>query len=618
MVMGRFHRLHPWVAAGLLSAAFGCTEPGPGPADAAGAAETDAAVPLEDPPDAAIADAGVPDAWVTPEEDAGPTPAGDGGLIRRRDAGTPDAAPPELPDAGPIAGCENADIPPGPRPTRLLTRLEYNNTLRDLLADSSRPADGFPTENTVLGFENNADAHTMNVTLLEKLLDAAEDVAHTAVTERLALVLGCDRSVIGDDLCGELFVRRFATQAFRRPVTEAEATALADLFHAQRSLDGFEGALELVIQTVLQSPQFLYRIEGSPDGVQARYTVNGHEMASRLSYYLWGTMPDERLLQAAADGLLSTHSQVEVQARRMLADDRAREAVRSFHRQWLHVDGLKTTSKDSAVYAGYTEAMRASWQESVYRFVDHVFWDGSGTLQQLLTEPVYFVDAALAPLYGNTPPAGTGWTMVRNANERSGLLTQPGLMALLANPNQSSPIRRGLFIREKLMCEAPRSPPPNANVTPPVVDPNATTRERFADHTREEFCQSCHIFIDPVGFGLERFDGVGRYRATEAGQDVDDTGEIIGAEDFALEGAFDGAGELSLKLANSVGVQQCIVRQHMRAAFGRADVQEDSCTTRQLTAVFQATGGNLRELMVAIATHDAFRTADPVVEGGTP
>lgn len=540
---------------------------------------------------------------------------GGGATSDARDAGTPDSAVVTLPDAGPVEGCEDADIPPGPRPTRLMTRAEYNNVVRDLLADTTRPADSFPAENTVLGFDNNADTHIMNPTLLESLMTAAESVSHRAVTDRFALVVACDPAIAGEDICGELFTRRFGTQAFRRPILATELNALLDLFHAQRMLYGFNAAIELVIQTILQSPQFLYRVEGTPDGITGRYTVDSYTMASRLSFFLWNSIPDETLMTAAANGAVQTRDQVETQARRMLSDSRARDAVRNFHRQWMHVDGLRIISKDTNVYGMFNETLRDAWQESVYRFVDSVFWDGDAKLSTLLTDPSFFVDERLAPIYGSDgTPTGDGWLKVTRSTERAGLLTQPGLMALLAAPNQSSPIRRGLWVREKFMCEPPRSPPPGANFSPPAVDPSATTRERFAQHTHDPGCQSCHIFIDPVGFGLERFDGMGRYRATEANQDVDDSGEIVGPFDPSLEGAFHGAQELAAKLAQAPSVEECVVRQHLRAAFGRADVEQDACTTRQITRIFHMTGGDMRELLVAIATHDAFRTADAAPE----
>ena len=516
---------------------------------------------------------------------------------------------PAAPDAGPAPSLAcTADGALASGPSRLLTRFEYDNTVRDLLFDDTRPAAAFPAETSTLGFDNNAEAHRANPTLVQAYLEVAEDIAARAVAERLSALLPCDPASDGEVACGEAFARSFAARAFRRPVSDDEVQIFLRAFDAERQRAGFEAGIEAMIQVALMSPQLLYRLEPVPAGDANDVVALGpYELASRLSYFLWGSMPDDALLEAAETGALSTREGVEAEARRLLADPRAKDAVRHFHAQWLLLDGLSHLVKDDATYPSYTPALRAVWREEMDRFIEHVWFDSDGTLEELLTSPVSFVDATLAAFYDVEGPSHDGFAEVTlDPATRAGLLTRPGLLAVLANPDQSSPIRRGVFVRERLFCDALPPPPDDLAIIPPDPDPNATTRERFAEHTANEACVSCHQLIDPVGFGFERYDGIGRYRSTENGLPIDASGELV-AVDEAIAGPFDGAVELSQKLAGSVQVKYCVATQWFRFAAGRLERSADSCSLDDVRARFSAGGGDLKELLVAIAASDAFR-----------
>ena len=497
--------------------------------------------------------------------------------------------------------CSN--VAPGIAEARLLTRLQYDNTVRDLLGDTTAPAQSFPPENTMLGFGNNADAHRASLLLAEEQLAAAEGVATRAVARGVDSLLPCeagDRS----EACASGFITQFGYRAFRRPLTPEETQPLVDLFRAANTAWGFEKGIELVLQSFLQSPQLLYRTESLADSNAGRVSdgailLDSYQVASRLSYFLWNTMPDAELFALADAGQLVNADAVRAQAERMIDDERARETVADFHEQWLgtaQFAGLTRVVPETDV----TNGLNASWADSLARFVQNVFWEDGGDVETLLSSQSVFVDAPLAALYGVEPGS------YRDEN-RAGLLTQPGLMALLAHAEQSAPVQRGKFVREQLLCHQLPPPPPDVDTTPPDPDVNATTRERFRQHSADARCASCHRLLDNVGFGFEAFDHLGRFRTEENGIPIDATGLVVDTGDQNLEGAFDGARELSAKLATSPQVEACVATQWFRYTMGRAEQQTDACSLEQVKAQFAATGGDFRELLVSLATTDAFR-----------
>ncbi len=488
-------------------------------------------------------------------------------------------------------------------PARLLTRNEYNNTVRDLLGDATRPADRFPPEPRVLGFENNSDAHRVNSLLVSRYLEAAESVSARALAERRAQLIPCDPATIGEEACGDQFLGQFATRAFRRPLTDEERTSLTSFFSGTLAKEGFGAAVEWTIQVVLQSPQFLYRVERAEHG-------DPHELASRLSYFLWSSMPDDALLEAARTGELATEAGLEQQARRMLKDPKAIDTVQSFFRQWLHLDGMEKLEKNTTAHPEFVDGVAPAWRRGLELFIEDSVWNGEGTLEALFTSPALFVDEHTAPIYGMELPTGTGpfARMEMSVTERRGLLTQPGLLAALAGPYDSSPVQRGVFVRERFLCEALPAPPANISIVPPDPDPNSTTRERFSQHTADPTCAGCHQLIDPVGFGFEQYDALGRFRAAENGKPIDASGEVTGVRDPALAGPFNGAAELSERFARSPLVRDCVATQWYRYAAGRLEATEDGCSLRDVKLHFARSGGDFRELLVAIIQTPAFRT----------
>jgi len=499
---------------------------------------------------------------------------------------------------------QSCDAPaPGPAPLHPLTRFEYDNIVRDLLGDTSEPARAFPPENEVEGYRTNANANHANPSLVQSYLTAAEAVAANAVQSRLTTLAPC---ADGADPagCGHAFIQSFAARAFRRPLTEAELTPLTALFDAGNAA-GYGKGIELVIQTVLQSPQFLYRVDSlrAPTPESGAIALGGYELAARLAFTLWGSVPDPDLLAAAESGRLVSAADVEREARRLLQDKRAHDIVRDFSEQWLDLSRL-----DGAVRVGTdvdVTQLNASLRQSLTRFLDATYFGPEGTFQRLFTDPSVWVNDTLAPIYGSQASA-SDFTAQTLTDPRAGLLTQPALLTLLSHSDQTAPVIRGVFVRERILCLPVLPPPPNVNAVPPDPDPNATTRERFRQHTEQAACSGCHALIDGVGFGFERYDQLGRYRATENGLDVDESGEVLNSTESALDGPFNGAGELAARIAVSPMARDCLATNWYTYTFGRQVQPEDSCSVAQVKERFAKSGGDLKELLVALTQTDSF------------
>lgn len=555
-------------------------------------------------------------------------------------AGDP-ARPDVVPDAPAPVPLELENLECGetmavPAEGRLLTRLQYQNTVTDLF-DGKVVGDwikDFPAENEVLGYRTNAQFHRATPWLVEAQLVSAEAIAADVVRQLEALV-PCAVQGAADSAsarsCALEFIDTYGARAFRRPLRDSERAVLVDLYDRTVAAESFEGGVESVASALLQSPQFLYRWESdtsmplgvpSPvDGTTAAqqvYALESFELASRLSYLVWNSMPDAELWEAARADLLRDPVQLRLQAERMLASPRATATLDDFTDQWLGLAKLNaavrrvgtTVAEDGSTVPVVNTQYSNAWQRSLRAFVASAFLEEE-SFGDLFRSAKVFVDRALWGLYPTEAAfPGENDSLVAlqyPPAERSGLLTQPGLMALLSHADQSAPVLRGTFVRDGLLCDPPPPPPPSVDPTPPALDPLATTRERFAQHTASASCSGCHKLIDPIGLGLENYDELGRYRATENGLPVDASGEIVNASEPSLDGPFSGARELSERLATSSHAQACFITQWYRYGMGRVEQNVDLCSVRQIYDGFSASGGNLKSILLGIVTSDAFR-----------
>jgi hypothetical protein len=503
-----------------------------------------------------------------------------------------------------MTGPQSCDGPvPGPAPLHPLTRFQYANIVRDLLGDTSGVAQSFPPENEVDGYRTYAAANQANPSLVESYVTAAEALAASATQNRLNDLAPCAAGETPAN-CGHAFVSAFATRAFRRPLAAGELEPLTSLFDAG-SAQSYARGVELVIQAVLQSPQFLYRVDSlrSATPESGAVVLGGYELASRLSFTLWGSVPDADLLAAAGGGRLATPADVEREARRLLEDARAHDIVRDFGEQWLglaRLDGAVREGSDLDV-----NMLNTSLRESLTRYLDATYFAEKGSFKDLFSSHDVWLNGALAPLYGAAAPAN-GFEATTLSDPHFGLLTQPGLLTLLSHSDQTAPVMRGVFVRERFLCLPVAPPPPDVNAVPPDPDPTATTRERFRQHTEQPACSGCHLLIDGVGFGFERYDQLGRYRATENGFDVDESGDVIATGEAGLDGTFAGAEELAGRIADSAMARDCLATNWYRYSFGRQEQPDDTCSLGQLKGRFSASGGDLKELLVGLTQTDSF------------
>jgi Protein of unknown function (DUF1592)/Protein of unknown function (DUF1588)/Protein of unknown function (DUF1595)/Protein of unknown function (DUF1585)/Protein of unknown function (DUF1587) len=516
---------------------------------------------------------------------------------------------------GPVAGCEAPSA--GVTELRRLTAVQYENSVRDLLGYSGEATLGFSPDERVGPFLSNVGAPVSEVQV-EQYMDAAEEIATWSI-ENVAALLPCDPSVVGEDECATAFIAEFAPRAYRRPLDAAELTRLQQVYADGKAEADFANGIRLVVQAALQSPWFLYHMEfgaaGTNDGELVALT--DHELAARLSYFVWNSMPDDTLFTAAGAGELATTQGLQAQVDRMLADPRARDTIAAFHLQWLGVDAIDSLEKNPDTFPGFTPALALAMRAETAAFATHIVLDGDGLFDTLLTADFTLTeDPDLLALYGVTLPPGhvAGDPVPLPADRRMGLLTQASVLARHAHVNQTSPVHRGRLVRENLLCQPLPAPPPDVDNVPPTPDPDATTRERFEQHRADPSCAGCHSLIDPIGFTFEHYDGMGAWRDLEAGKAVDASGELISTD---VDGPIDGVLELANKLAQSDDVKRCVTRQWFRFATGRNEAPEDVCTNDALDTTFVESGGDIHVLIRDLVSSDSFRHRRAAVSANT-
>jgi mono/diheme cytochrome c family protein len=460
-----------------------------------------------------------------------------------------------------------------------------------------------PTDTRPEGFlfDTNGPGRVVTDVAVGEYYRAASVIAST-VQNNLAKVIGCDPNAKD---CGTSFVRDFGARVFRRPLTGDEIARYGQLVSGASDA---KSGVTLALRAMLVSPSFLYRTEIGETQRDGGFALTPWEIASALSYGLWGTMPDAALFQSARSGGLSTAAGIEHEARRLLADPRARPQFQTFVEQWLGAENIPAVDKSDAYQA--SPELRQSMLEETRRFVTDVVFDGSHDLRDLFRAKYTFADDALVAFYGlggSGAVSGGGFRKVP-LGERAGLLGHASILATTAHSDQTSPIRRGLFVRRRLLCQDFPPPPANAGGVP-KVDPNATTRERFAQHTNNAFCKNCHQYIDDVGFGFEHYDPIGRARDQENGKPIDATGDMNDVEGLGTHthAPYKSLDELGGVLAGSHAAKACVVRQYWR--FVRGQREEDGCQTHALEGhVDDPANGTVdaRELLVAIYTDPRF------------
>lgn len=504
---------------------------------------------------------------------------------------------------GPVVGIPGGDpgapadpLAAGPMPLRRLTHREYNNTVRDLLGVTSNPADAFPLDvDGTFPFHRSGAVSTLDASTLR---DAAEVLVKTLDVAKL---LPCQPSG-GEDACATQFISTFGAKAYRRPVSADESARLTALFKTARTsmmLD-FNESIRVLVEAIVQSPGFLYRWElgnntASLEGAVAKLTP--YEVASRLSYFFWRSMPDKTLFDAAASGSLKDAASVTEQAKRLLADPKSKAIISAFFDEWLGLEELPERPKDAAIYPEFGEPLALAMLEENHAFVQNVVFGADATFTALMTGTATHLSGPVAPVYGAQSGA-----MSLDPAQRAGLMTRAGFLTVTGSPTGSHPVKRGRQVYERFLCGTLPPPPNNVPPTKPA-SAGGTTRQRFEEHDKNPCAQGCHSLMDPLGFPFEHYDGIGRYRTLDNGLPVDSSTSLtVDGTTHAIADAVD----LSKVLAESPTAQGCFTAQWARFAMLRDLTDADRYSMQTAQSAFKQSGLKVPDMLLGVANSRSF------------
>ncbi len=531
--------------------------------------------------------------------------------------------PPVIPGGGGSGTIATQATDPGRVTLHRLNRAEYNNTVRDLLGTTQKPADDFPIDDRGSGFDNIADLLTVAPLHLSSYNGAAKALLSEAfqTPAQRSLIVTCDVTTQGD-VCAREVIQGFAYRAWRRPPTDQELTKLVAVLGAARAQgQDYDQGLQLALRAVLLSPHFTFRVELDPDPTSPTpHPLSGYELAARLSYFLWSSTPDAALMSAAAAGALVTPQTVRDQATRLLQDPRASALVENFAGQWLHLRAIETLQPDPAKFPNVDASLLAAMQSESELMFREIAFQGA-PLNQLLTASHTYLNDRLASHYGL--PAVGSTEMVRvdltGNPQRGGLLSQGGFLTLTSYPERTSPVKRGKWVLDELLCAVVPAPPPNVDLAAVsmAAEQGLTQRQALELHRQDPVCNSCHELMDPIGFGLENYDAIGAYRSMDAGAPIDAVGELPTGETFS------GAKELASLIGNSPELARCAATKLYTYALGRGPVTDaqhlDGPTLTGIVDGFVQSGYSWSDLVLRIVTSPTFlnRRGEPA-SGGMP
>jgi uncharacterized protein DUF1592/uncharacterized protein DUF1588/uncharacterized protein DUF1585/uncharacterized protein DUF1587 len=495
------------------------------------------------------------------------------------------------------------------RRVRRLAEREYQNVVNDLLGATAAAtvASTWPAsdELTVGGFDNQDGDLFMSDSLTESVSDMAATIA--AATDPTT-VAPC-ATTGGSTACLQSFISTFVAKAYGRPLTAAETTEYGTM---AATAQDYPTQVRMVVEMVLQSPYMVWNTELGPTTLTTASTtpvqLTQYEIASQISFLLTGSRPDATLTAAAAASTLATTAGIQAQVQRLLPTAAGQASLARFVGGWMEMGPLSTVPKDPTIFAAFTPAIATAMQQEYNQFVTAQLQGGSGTLSDLLTGVSTNIPAALSAIYGTDLQAdGT-----LNTAHRKGILSLPAVLTYTSSDTNSGPVERGLLVRRGLFCQPVAPPPSNLAAQIAATAPSGdtammTTREQFEAHTTNAVCAACHNGFDPIGFGMEDMDGIGRYRTTENGLPVDASGALTGTD---VNGTFTGTAQLSALLANSTDVQQCMVQHFFSFAQLRDPAATDQCVLNDWSNQFAQSGGKIAALVTAQVAHNDFITRE--------
>jgi hypothetical protein len=519
-----------------------------------------------------------------------------------------------------LAACAGSDVEPagparpiplaaepGPRVMQRLTRAQYASAIHDLFGDDVVVPTALEPDVERSGFFAIGAAETsVSPRGVEQYERAAFAIAEQVLAEeRRERIVSCAATSPIDLACASEVLAPVARRAWRRPVDalEIEPFAIAAV-RAGAALGDFHAGLVYGLAGVLQSPDFLYRPQTAIPIGPGEGELDDHSLATRLSFFLWSTIPDEELLAAADAGSLTRDpAALASEVDRMLASDRARDGLRAFASEWLELHRLSDLAKDPMIFTAASPDLGPAAREGTLLTIEHHVFDRDADFRDLVTTRETFVDRRLAALYQVRAPSLEGFARAELPEDgaRRGLLGQASILAMYAHPVSSSPTLRGKFVRHTLLCQEVPPPPVDVDTAIPEPSPDARTlRERLVRHREVAFCAGCHARLDPIGLGLEQFDGIGRLRQREGDAPIDASGELDGV-------AFRDASELAEALRDHPGLVPCFVDRMMSYALGHSLEEGERDAHYEVTTGFARAGFRVRALMREIALHPSFR-----------
>lgn len=485
---------------------------------------------------------------------------------------------------------------------RRLTRVEFDNTTSSVLNKKVDEGEDLAIEDRVNGYDNH-DQLAVGQLIAGQLQTAAVKLADTALQSPAIATCPTGKNDLD---CARSFIDTFAPRAYRRPLSQEEKDDLLALYKVGKDGSDFNGGIHLVLEGIFQSGSFLYKTELGPEGGTGNVELTQHEIASALSYLVTASPPDAPLLAAAERGELKDPAAREAQVTRLLTDDRTRLNSRSFVMQWLGLNNLGNLQKDNQYFPDFSPSLRTSLKAETEAFIDSVMFSGDARLKTLLTADFTYADDRVATFYGLTARPGTTLARVSLPPERTGILNHAALLATYAHNNATAPVLRGVLVRTRLLCLNIPPPPPNVVNTPPPPDGVKTTRQRLADHVNNDSCRQCHRLLDPIGLGLEDFDGLGKHRTLENNAPVDASGVLPPTGDSAHEGAFTGGAALARMLAENSTTASCAALQLFRYSNGRIENEKDECALNEVRTAFDSSNQDFRAALAGLVRSKAF------------
>jgi len=497
-----------------------------------------------------------------------------------------------------------------------LSSSEYNATVRDVLGTALEPASSSWRGGELAGFDNIASVLGVDEMQYDRYFQAARALAAEVVAadDLRARFVACD---LEQATCVSSSIASFGQRLFRRPLERDELASYERVYTAARMRgDDAQSALAQSVQALLSSAEFLYRIELDPEPESTEpHALGPFELATRLSYFLWSSAPDNELLARAADGSLGQSATLSAAVDRLLQDAKSRRFIDNFAGQWLGARQVPAHAARPEFYQWSPRLAVAAGEEMLLYFQD--FLRSGRSWLEFPTADINYIDGYLAPFYG-VPSSLTGFgTFERvefHGDRRAGFFGLAGFLALSSYDRRTSPSRRGHWIVGNMLCAEP--PPPPANV--PELDqggqggssPAPNIRDRLEEHRRQPECAACHALFDPYGLALEEYDAIGSYRSTyDDGTPVDATSTLPASEAQPAGSIVNGLAELSQAVASDPRLGTCLIQKLFMYALGRPLTDSDEPHLRQARAVWldNAETPSLRRLIQAVVASDAFR-----------